>query len=475
MAFTKIPQAFVEHKVYIVNCFMAIIAIIMLIYSIYVNINYGLIAFSSLPHADDWAFIDLLRAYRETEISFINYIFTPHNGHPAVPARVAFLLSEIFHDLNLEYLRWITLLLQYLCLVFAISFVILSTYEHADVRATSLNDIVANPLVSPALLAVITLVFLSTSLIDWETFAYAMGVTNIIVVMSALGALAAFQGYLVFSKPKWLLVATIIFSTISTFSMSQGIFIWFALAVAGLMRAPREYGGLSFVFGAIFMVGFTIFILTRGDAGSEIGALTQLPVRTLGLLGLPWFPDLPDTTFHINIRVLIGVLVAIALAWLSLGALADTAAFFRANAIAIAVLIFGGLTMLAILASRGSFDLPLLLAPRYAQLLLPVAIGFVAMALASSTQWGGGRLILTAVGAVAFIGWSLSISVETMMAPHRASAHDRMEAYILDGDPTDTEVTPGVFYFDEFYANNYYPRSIDYLKTNDLGPFASDQ
>ena len=388
----------------------------------WLNIDYARQVFSDTPLRDDWAFIDQLRTYVSDEAG-LSHLLKPHNGHPSLIGRLAFLLSFHFQGLNLQTIRWFAL---------AISF---GTATVVTIATTLI--LIRRPeapgFAQPGfMLAVPLIVVLCTSLGQWEIFTLAMGVGNAAVNLFAFSAIFGWYFWLKGRRPVWLLVS-LGCAVLACVSMGQGMLVWGVLAaMTSLHRDRKRLLPLAALLATTFLASFAL-LLSISDKTRETlppAGLYRLLAEAIGLLGVPIFGHIGNTVI-IPVTTAFGVAVAI-FAVLALLRFARAPASLRDAMLPfLGCMGFGGAAMMLIVISRQHFPLDAILASRYVPILAPLPIGIAGLLGVGAPCRSAGAQLLIAFFAVAAVGLGVTNQQEYAMANARADFFRRINAQIL--------------------------------------------
>lgn len=403
--------------------------------SLWLVLHYAFQVFGGLPVYDDWPFLEQVRQFNQRQIG-IDHIFLRHNGHPSVPSRLAYLLVYRFDGLNLAPLRW-TSLIGNIASAVLVSAMMIRAAQSRPAEQGPDGQPKWRPRIDvlhPAILVgvpVSTALFLSLG--QWETYSVAMCVGNVIVTLSAMLAIFAFDFWLKRRRAVWFVMA-LLMATIATFSMTQGMICW--LVFSGMIWfSPdgRRLQRLALVFGVIFLITL-VWNVIGFAGGSGIGSKKDLGHFIIGLflvLGVPVFGLIANKV--LLPWVLTGGLLlapgvgfaAASIRWINAATLARALPF-------LGVLAYGLGSIALIVWGRQILTFEAIAAARYALLGLPALIGALGVLaiLAERSRWA--ERFIAATAALCVLGLVVTNEEENVMGFYRASLFKDLDTGLRD-------------------------------------------
>lgn len=379
---------------------------------------------SDTPHIDDWHFISDLEQFNQGDqgLSAESYYLKRHNGHPSVPARAAFLISAKCFDLNLQYIRYGTYFISLIC------FALLSFLAVVIQKRTSIPFVWILSFIAFCSLAVF-------SPNHWETYSLAMGITNMVATVAVIGSVIA--GYWwTCGKGGGFLAISFSAALLATASMSQGMFVWTALAVLFLAGAPRHKMALIAVCCVTQLLAFLWNYIgyTGAGGGSQPLDVLRILLSVPILVSSPFFgmvSNNPCVPLSVSSGVVIFALCALGLLSVCLSSTRNS----KIVAPFLALLCYGALTIALIALGRRDMPLELIAAPRYATLTMPFLIGaFGAISItAAKERWAA--VALGGIFSLCLTGWLFSSQQEYALLEARRTTVAHIKKYLLSRSP----------------------------------------
>lgn len=425
-----------------------------------VVIQYGVDAFTDVPHIDDWSYIDRLRALENGEIGFAHHLFERHNGHPSLFSRLAMWVSYRFFELDMCPIRWLMLVVQFASAALAARLVIGENWR--AVRETH-----------ALLLGAPAVVMTALSLNEWETYSIAVNTAFVFATFFTLAAVLAFQKWLSNDGSLLALAASLACAALASLSGSQGVLALGALAVMALLQPRWARWRLGAALAAALVVGVALNALANEGGATtplEFGALSRI---ALMLAGVPWFTAVNNTPAP-GVFVAFGAFAALAAAaggfwWLR------AAQEERARALPSLALLVFGLGVIALLTvGRRDFPLEAIAASRYANLLFPGAVGLVGLLSVAASSSAVGRAGAAGLFAVSMVGWFAAVEQESLVKPYRVEAMHNIRALARSEAMGDVETVQRTFFVDAHYASELAPRAVAFMRERRIGVFRND-
>lgn len=372
---------------------------------------------SDTPHIDDWHFIsDLPKLTKHSPTH--SYMLERHNGHPSVPARVAFLISAEYGNLHLQYLRYGTFFLS----LTGFGLLVL------------LSARVRKALDAPYVVLFCIIAFCSLAVFSpnhWETYSLAMGITNMTTTVAVIGSVVAGYSWVCGKGIKYVLISFAA-AILATLSMTQGMFVWSALAVLFWFGdASRKTLLTTLCCGVqILALFWNYFGHASAASASEYQVALKLSLMVPMLVSIPFFGMISNAPFvplSVSSGAVICALCAVGLLSVSLAS-SDSR---KSAAPFLALLCYGALAISLIALGRRDMPLELIAAPRYAALTMPFLIGaFGAIGLAAAKE----RMAAVALGAIftlCLTGWLVGSQQEFALLEARRTTLSHIKEYLL--------------------------------------------
>ena len=428
----------------------------------WLNVEYAMLAFTGVPHVDDWYVINRLAAYASGEAG-LGHLLERHNGHPSLPARLAFLVSYRLQGLDLLTIRWGMLL------IVAATAAVVAVSSMAALRPDSAREEAAQPGI---VLAVPLAIALCTTLGQWEIYSLAMAIANAAVNLFALTAIFSMHFYLQRRHPAWLALAFVC-AVMASLSMGQGSLAWIALGAMLVLHPERRrllpLAGLVAAISAVAVM--TQLAAASGAARPGLRSLEfgRSASAVIGLLGLPIMGQVrnalvPQLTMSFGAAVLVLGMLAGA------RVLRAGPAELRSMVPFLGCIAYGGASLALIVVGRQGFPIEAMLASRYVPIVAPVAVGLAGL-LAAGARWNSAAThLLSAFTAVAFVGLLVTNREERAMAPHRGAAAGTVLAAMERGfGALDDRALGALLHSDETTVAEA-RRAAEFLRRNRLGP-----
>lgn len=223
---------------------------------------YGFRVFPDLPWIDDWTVINRLMEYLHGHISLLAYIFTRHNVHFIVPARLAFLFSYAGLRLNLAAIRWCSLLV-----------ICATAVYYTRVMSLDVSNQYRNRILPLGYLFILALIIMPiVTLGQWEVFSVAMEISNVTSNLAAIVGVVYFDRYLR-NRRETSYWSAILLGLVSWQSMANGALLFLVYMITLLMYKDMHGKWLKLLIVCLCAVGIPLIEAHAAHASNDLIAV----------------------------------------------------------------------------------------------------------------------------------------------------------------------------------------------------------
>jgi len=420
-------------------------------------IRYGYVSFCELPSIDDWRYLQLIKQVLMDERSILSYLFTHHNGHLVVPARIAFLASYWVQGLDLTSVRWMSVIVVTMFLIMIVFCLHRDSRLFGDSRHTNRISILA-------LAVPISLLLFAP--IWFDLYGVASGIHVFVGVFSAASAILTMDYWLNERRSIWL-VCSVILATIATISYGAGSAIWliFAGLVAWSDHQVRTRIIVVTVWLGVFVIVFLAQYVVLPVETFRWQRLFELPLYFIVTIGSSVTAEVPiKSSFGVTLFVIIGFVI------LGFACIAAVIGIKSSKSVKyVALVFFGVINVAAVTIARNQFGLEGAASPRYALLVTPIIVGTIGVFVVTFCSAFSRYSYVAFVAAIAPL-LLVSNILEQKIAVHRAYAFDRMRLALASGDLGDSNAIRQKFFVSGEYEA-LIPVMMEFLKERNLNLF----
>jgi hypothetical protein len=445
---------------YRLHLFLTLLMLFLLSAMLIETLFYGITAFSSIPHIDDWYFASIMFDYVAGKRDLL-YVFDVHNGHPAFISHILVLISYFALNFNLSLLRWATTGLLFLI---GALFSLVIYFDLRNIR---------NEAEFHSIFLVIPIFLIIGSKTAWELMSVATGINSVFCILAVALSLILMDIWIE-KKQVFALITSFLAAFLASISFGTGFVVWFCLGIQTMIDPRVKLSQKVVLSSVLFTALFCSFALL--SAASDVSSL-RISRFTDFLTAMSYIPFVAGNAISpqignrpwVTVHFVLGLVILVA----SLGALAWglVGGQRRFTAKYVAYVLFGLSNVLAISLTRFGLGLEGVCASRYAVPLMPVALG--TCGILALMSYGKTNRLLPFVAYVAAIAPPLMIASieEHRMAPYREASNAAAVGVLKETDGKDIDLLKRTFYVDDQYVNLIISVR-DYMKIHHLSVFS---